>query len=101
MFGKLEHELEMHVPAREVWDLFGTLRIGQFVEQEMTELFQKVELIEGDGGVGTVLKLTFAPGHLYLLLIHILYDISACFENLSVIDYETKINFGVRKHFSD
>nr|AFK48011.1 unknown [Lotus japonicus] len=62
MFGKLEHELEMHVPASEVWDLFGTLRIGQFVEQEMTELFQKVELIEGDGGVGTVLKLTFAPG---------------------------------------
>lgn len=70
MFGKLEHELEMHVPASEVWDLFGTLRIGQFVEQEMTELFQKVELIEGDGGVGTVLKLTFAPGHLYLLIIY-------------------------------
>jgi len=62
MQGQLEHELELHVPASEAWDLFGTLRLGQFVVQEIPQLFQNVELIEGDGGVGTVLKLTFAPG---------------------------------------
>ncbi|KAJ1406697.1 START-like domain superfamily [Sesbania bispinosa] len=62
MFGQLEHELELHVPASEAWDLFGTLQIGKLVEKEMPELFQKVELTEGDGGVGTVLKLTFTPG---------------------------------------
>ncbi|MCI34613.1 S-norcoclaurine synthase-like protein, partial [Trifolium medium] len=27
----------------------------------MPQLFQKVELIEGDGGLGTILKLTFTP----------------------------------------
>jgi len=63
MFGELEHELELHVPASEAWDLFGTLRIGQLVAKELPHLFQSVELTEGDGGVGTVLKLTFAPGH--------------------------------------
>ncbi|XP_027356326.1 S-norcoclaurine synthase 2-like [Abrus precatorius] len=62
MFGQLEHELELHVPASEAWDLFGTLRIGKLVEQELPELFHKVELTQGDGGVGTVLKLSFAPG---------------------------------------
>ncbi|NP_001237429.1 Norbelladine synthase-like [Glycine max] len=62
MFGQLEHELELHVPASEAWDLFGALEIGKLVAQELPELFQKVELTEGDGGVGTVLKLTFAPG---------------------------------------
>ena len=62
MFGQLEHELELHVPASEAWDLFGTLRIGKLVEQELPQVFQKVELTEGDGGVGTVLKLTFTPG---------------------------------------
>ncbi|XP_020215444.1 S-norcoclaurine synthase 2 [Cajanus cajan] len=62
MFGEVEHELELHVPAREAWDLFGGLEIGKLVGRELPELFQKVELIEGDGGLGTVLKLTFAQG---------------------------------------
>ncbi|WVZ03479.1 hypothetical protein V8G54_024285 [Vigna mungo] len=62
MIGELHHELELHVPATEAWDLFGTLRIGQLVAEELPQLFQSVELTEGDGGVGTVLKLTFAPG---------------------------------------
>lgn len=63
MIGELHHELELHVPASEAWDLFGTLRIGQLIAEELPQLFQSVELTEGDGGVGTVLKLTFAPGH--------------------------------------
>ncbi|XP_047170735.1 norbelladine synthase-like [Vigna umbellata] len=62
MFGELHQELELHAPASEAWDLFGTLRIGQLVAEELPQLFQSVELTEGDGGVGTVLKLTFAPG---------------------------------------
>ncbi|KAI9110628.1 hypothetical protein K1719_018494 [Acacia pycnantha] len=62
MSGKLEHELELDVPARDAWDLYGTIRLGQFVQKEMPSLFQKVEPVEGDGGVGTILKLTFVPG---------------------------------------
>ena len=50
------------MPANEAWDLFGTLRIGQLVEQQLSHFIQKVALVEGDGGVGTVLKLIFGPG---------------------------------------
>ncbi|KAK2381159.1 norbelladine synthase [Trifolium repens] len=62
MFGQVEHELELHVPASEAWDLFGGLVIGKVLEKEMPDKFQKVELIEGDGGVGTILKVIFTPG---------------------------------------
>ncbi|XP_058735201.1 norbelladine synthase-like [Vicia villosa] len=62
MSGQLEHELELNVPASEAWDLIGTLGIAKLVGEEMPELFQKVEVVEGDGGVGTILKLTFTPG---------------------------------------
>jgi len=75
MSGQLEHELELHVPASEAWDLFGTIGIGKLVEAEMPELFQKVELIEGDGGVGTILKLTFTPGHSYIIFV-LLFTVS-------------------------
>ncbi|KAF7836552.1 S-norcoclaurine synthase 2-like [Senna tora] len=62
MFGEAEYELELNVAAGEAWDLFGTLEIGKFVEQQLPHLIQKVEVIEGDGGVGTLLKLTFELG---------------------------------------
>ncbi|RDX87399.1 S-norcoclaurine synthase 2, partial [Mucuna pruriens] len=62
MLGKIEHELELQVPASEAWDMFGTIELAKFASKELPELFEKVEVIEGDGGVGTVLKLTFVPG---------------------------------------
>ena len=68
MFGQGEHELELHVPASEAWDLFSGLRIGKVLEKEMPDKFQKVELIEGDGGVGTILKVIFTPGKSYTIV---------------------------------
>ncbi|XP_054813920.1 norbelladine synthase-like [Prosopis cineraria] len=64
MSGHLEHELELGVPVTEAWDLFGSLQFGELLGKDMPSLFQKVEVVEGDGGVGTVLKLTFVPGTL-------------------------------------
>ncbi|CAI8617075.1 unnamed protein product [Vicia faba] len=62
MSGQVEHELELEVPASEAWELIGTLGIAKLLDEEMPELFQKVEIVEGDGGVGTILNLTFTPG---------------------------------------
>lgn len=61
MFGQLSHELEINVPASEAWELYGTLRLAKLLEEDGT-LIQKFELTEGDGGIGTILKLTFPPG---------------------------------------
>ncbi|XP_010908499.1 norbelladine synthase [Elaeis guineensis] len=62
MKGSLFHELEVGLPASEVWEVYGTLRLAQLVVELLPHVIQKVDVIEGDGGVGTVLKVTFAPG---------------------------------------
>ncbi|KAJ3680698.1 hypothetical protein LUZ60_016976 [Juncus effusus] len=62
MKGSLCHEYETGIPAREVWKVYGGLRLGELFQQLLPDLCEKVELDEGDGGVGTVLRVTFAPG---------------------------------------
>jgi hypothetical protein len=62
MFGQVSHELEVHVPASEAWGLYSTLRLSKLVEKELPGMYDKIELLEGDGGVGTLFKLTFPPG---------------------------------------
>ncbi|KAJ3707036.1 hypothetical protein LUZ61_010741 [Rhynchospora tenuis] len=62
MKGSLCHEYETGIPAEEVWQVYGTLRLGQLVQQLLPHLFHKVEVVEGDGGVGTILCVTFPSG---------------------------------------
>lgn len=62
MVDQVSHELEVDVPAKQVWEIYGTLRLAQVVQQQLSNLLENFEVIEGDGGVGTVLKLTFVPG---------------------------------------
>jgi hypothetical protein len=60
MFGQLSHEVEVNVPASEAWELYGTLRLAKLVREELSVIEKMV--IEGDGGIGTVLDLTFVSG---------------------------------------
>ncbi|XP_022735192.1 S-norcoclaurine synthase 2-like [Durio zibethinus] len=63
---KLKHltdELEVNVPASNVWELYRHLGISMLAAQELTNVIQSVEVLKGDGGVGTILKLTFVPGN--------------------------------------
>lgn len=52
----------MEVPASQAWELYGTLGIARLVEQSLTDVISKIEVEQGDGEQGTILKLTFAPG---------------------------------------
>lgn len=61
MFGELSYEMQVQVPASEAWDLFGTLRLGQLA-REMKELFKDLQVIHGDGSVGTIVLIELAPG---------------------------------------
>nr|ANI26413.1 S-norcoclaurine synthase [Nelumbo nucifera] len=60
--GQLSHELEVAVPASEVWEIYGTLKLGKACEELLPDVIHKAEVVEGDGGVGTVLKVTLPPG---------------------------------------
>nr|TKW06262.1 hypothetical protein SEVIR_7G231500v2 [Setaria viridis] len=62
MKGSLCHEYETELPAADVWEVYGGLLAGQLVPQLVPEVYSKVELVQGDGGVGTVLLVSFSPG---------------------------------------
>ncbi|KAL6591855.1 hypothetical protein ACP70R_049718 [Stipagrostis hirtigluma subsp. patula] len=61
MEGSLCHEFETDLAAANVWEVYGGLLVGQLIPKLLPELLSKVELGEGDGGVGTVLLVTTAP----------------------------------------
>lgn len=57
MFGTISEEIEVAVPASEAWKVYGTLLLAKVVVKELPHVLHKVDVIEGDGGIGTVLKL--------------------------------------------
>ncbi|KAF4393369.1 hypothetical protein CsatB_009966 [Cannabis sativa] len=60
--GQLCHELEFKAPASQVWELCGTLRLVKLIEEQLKSVIEKINVVEGDGGVGTTLHLDFVPG---------------------------------------
>lgn len=67
MKGSLAHELEVNLPADKVWEVYGKLRLAKLVVELLPNVISKVDVEEGDGGVGTVLCLTLSgvPGMTY------------------------------------
>ncbi|GMJ05226.1 hypothetical protein HRI_004191800 [Hibiscus trionum] len=59
----LTNELQVNVAANRVWELYRHLGISRLTAQQLQNVIQNVQVLEGDGGVGTKLKLTFAPGN--------------------------------------
>ena len=62
MKGSLYHELKSDLPAAEVWEVYGGLLLGQLIPQLLPDVLSEFGVVVGDGGVGTVLRLTFPPG---------------------------------------
>ncbi|KAL3756010.1 hypothetical protein ACJRO7_002966 [Eucalyptus globulus] len=57
MLGQLSHETEVKVGAGKAWELYGTLKLVLLAKQEFSHTI--CDVLEGDGGVGTVIKLNF------------------------------------------
>ncbi|KAL1813627.1 hypothetical protein ACET3Z_023692 [Daucus carota] len=62
MFGTLSGEVEVNAPASVVWEVYGSLKLAAVIEKGFTDVLQKIEVVEGDGSVGTILNLVFQPG---------------------------------------
>ncbi|KAK9272885.1 hypothetical protein L1049_003264 [Liquidambar formosana] len=63
MKGQISSESEViSVPAGMVWDVYGGLKLGKLVDQLLPHVIGRVDVVEGDGGVGTVVKVTHPPG---------------------------------------
>ncbi|KAK8633052.1 hypothetical protein V6N13_013906 [Hibiscus sabdariffa] len=62
MKGRLSHDSPVEVPAAVIWDVYRGLQLGKLLNQLLRDVIGTVEVVYGDGGVGTILKFTFPPG---------------------------------------
>ncbi|CAK9309069.1 unnamed protein product [Citrullus colocynthis] len=62
MVREISDETEIQAPAAKVWELYGGLELAKFLPVHLPNLVHKIDVLEGDGGEGTLLHLTFAPG---------------------------------------
>ncbi|KAA8533463.1 hypothetical protein F0562_031103 [Nyssa sinensis] len=60
--GRLSEETEVRVAASTVWEVYRGVELGKLVDQLLPDVLGRVEVLQGDGGVGTVVKLTFPQG---------------------------------------
>ncbi|KAK9016343.1 hypothetical protein V6N11_078844 [Hibiscus sabdariffa] len=71
MKSRLSHDSLVEVPVAVVWDVYRGLQLGKLLNQLLRDVIGTVEVVYGDGGVGTILKFTFPPDHVttYVVLL--------------------------------
>ncbi|XVF65360.1 hypothetical protein PTKIN_Ptkin09bG0242100 [Pterospermum kingtungense] len=62
MHVHLSQDTLVGVPASIVWSLYRGLDVKRLVHKLLPDVIGSVEIIQGDGGVGTIVKITFPPG---------------------------------------
>ncbi|KAK9144284.1 hypothetical protein Sjap_004187 [Stephania japonica] len=62
----LKNKLQVAAPAKDIWDVYSSPDLPKLIVQLLPGVFEKIEIVEGNGGVGTVLRLTFPPGSIPL-----------------------------------
>ncbi|KAI3944121.1 hypothetical protein MKW92_038310 [Papaver armeniacum] len=55
-------EFDVAAPADDVWALIASKDAPKTFQMLLPRMFDKLEIIEGDGGVGTVLLVVYPPG---------------------------------------
>ncbi|CAI0397911.1 unnamed protein product [Linum tenue] len=60
--GEICHEFPVEAPASVVWESYRGLELSRLVNELMPHLVGTVEVVEGDGSAGTIVKLVFPPG---------------------------------------
>ncbi|PWA39111.1 ABC transporter family protein [Artemisia annua] len=79
MFGSLSDEVEVKVAAEKAWQMYGTLELADIAAKNILE---SLEVIEGDGGVGTFVKIE---------------SLSLTFHGHDlIVDSELELNYGRR-----
>lgn len=60
MYGTLSEDIELKVPASKAWSIYGTLELVKLAAAG--KIFEAVEVVEGDGNTGTIIKVTSKTG---------------------------------------
>ncbi|KAI3955220.1 hypothetical protein MKW98_020853 [Papaver atlanticum] len=64
MNSTLTSEFYVAAPAEDLWDVIGSKDAYKTIQMLVPGMFEKLEILEGDGGTGTVLVVVFSPGML-------------------------------------
>ncbi|KAF6151697.1 hypothetical protein GIB67_001980 [Kingdonia uniflora] len=59
MRGYVSSELTVGAPAADVWAVYSSPELPKLIVR-LTDVFKKIDILEGDGHVGTVLHITLA-----------------------------------------
>ncbi|XP_042020141.1 norbelladine synthase-like [Salvia splendens] len=62
MYRTMSAEMTVDVPATEAWKLYGTLQLPKVAEKANSDFISRVDVVQGDGGAGTILEAVFRPG---------------------------------------
>ncbi|WMV36332.1 hypothetical protein MTR67_029717 [Solanum verrucosum] len=62
MLGKFTEQVQINAAASKVWNLYGSNEFPKFVVEKLPHIVEKVELIEGNGGAGTLVQVSL-PGN--------------------------------------
>ncbi|KAI3816218.1 hypothetical protein L1987_15909 [Smallanthus sonchifolius] len=57
MFTNISKEMEVKTSITKAWDVYSTLKLAMIIQSKLNHLFG-IDILEGDGGVGTVIKVT-------------------------------------------
>ncbi|KAM7273466.1 hypothetical protein ACFE04_028130 [Oxalis oulophora] len=62
MKGQVSEDTAVGVPAAVIWEVYRGLGLGRLIENLLGDVLGKFEVLEGDGDVGSIVKLVFPPG---------------------------------------
>ncbi|XP_010247382.1 PREDICTED: S-norcoclaurine synthase 2-like [Nelumbo nucifera] len=61
MIHSVSTELEVDLPADDIWAVYSSPELPKLVVKLMPHVYDKIDIVEGDGGVGTVLQIVLTP----------------------------------------
>ncbi|KAJ6818486.1 S-norcoclaurine synthase 2-like [Iris pallida] len=62
MKGAKSHELDVALPAGELWGIYGTLRLAELAVELLPDVIAKTVVEEGDGGTGSLVRVVYPAG---------------------------------------
>ncbi|KAF5200241.1 S-norcoclaurine synthase [Thalictrum thalictroides] len=63
MRAQVWSELEVDIPADDIWAVYSSPDLPRLIVELMPARFQKIDVLEGDGTQGTVLGITLQPAN--------------------------------------
>ncbi|KAI3988645.1 hypothetical protein MKX01_027009 [Papaver californicum] len=59
---ELMNEFDVNASADDVWEVYSSPNLPKLLVNLLPGMFQRIDFVEGTGGLGTVLRLVYPPG---------------------------------------